>query len=142
MKMGNEDMNTAKPAVFLDRDGTLIEDVNYFLNAVDVGILTSIGSEANSRAVLEFMSCGKPVIASDVGVIPEIIEDGINGLVFPKKDSQTLTESLTRLFYDNKLRYNLGIMARERILRKFSIDKFVQDTEKVYEKAKNLKMVK
>lgn len=70
--------------------------------------------ESFSYANAEAMACGKPVIASDMGGMPETVGDGIEGLVFRSEDSQDLSEKLSLLIQDQGLRERLGRQARER----------------------------
>ncbi|MBF0545740.1 MAG: glycosyltransferase family 4 protein [Candidatus Riflebacteria bacterium] len=109
-------------------------DLSSIINGIDIGMVTSIGSEANSRATLEFMATGKPVVATAVGVIPEIIFNEENGFLVPIKDPQTLSTSLARLLDDSSLRFNLGKQARSHIEKNFNLDRFFVRTEAIYKK--------
>ncbi|MBF0406353.1 MAG: glycosyltransferase family 4 protein [Candidatus Riflebacteria bacterium] len=109
-----------------------VENLEEAINGIDIGVVSSIASEANSRVTLEFMATGKPVIATTVGVIPEIIINGENGLLIPPADSQSLFKSLTGLFNDSPLKYNLGKQARISVEKNFTLDRFVLRTEAIY----------
>lgn len=110
-------------------------DIPAVLSSLDIGLITSIGSEANSRATLEFMSSGKPIVSTAVGVIPEIIEDGEHGFLVPAKNPEASAAALSRLIMNPPLRNAMGQSARERVERNFDLELFYRNTLRVYEKA-------
>jgi len=71
-------------------------------------------TEGLSNAVLEEMAAGLPVVASDVGGLPTLVEHGVNGLLVPPGDSVALAEALTRMVVDRGMREKMGAAARER----------------------------
>ncbi len=107
-------------------------DLPSVLSSLDIGLITSIGSEANSRAALEFMSCGKPVVGTEVGVIPEIIADGEQGFIVPARAPENTAIALNKLLINPVLRQKAGLAVRKRVLENFSLEKFGQVTESVY----------
>jgi glycosyltransferase involved in cell wall biosynthesis len=82
--------------------------------AADILVLPSL-SEGRPNVVLEAHACGLPVVATNVGGTPELLEDGVNGLLVPVGDSDALAGALRRLATDHDLRLRLGVAARERI---------------------------
>ncbi|OGK09217.1 MAG: hypothetical protein A2W80_15680 [Candidatus Riflebacteria bacterium GWC2_50_8] len=108
------------------------EDLPDLLGALDIGLISSTGSEANSRAALEFMACGKPVIACAVGVIPEIIQNNEQGLIVPPKDVEQLANAIEKLIVNPVLRQNMGKSSRQKVLENFSLEKFGSMMESVY----------
>jgi len=111
------------------------EDLPDLLNGCDAGLVTSVGSEANCRAALEFMSTGKPVVATTVGVIPEIIQDGEQGFLVQPRDAAGLAHALQKLVINPVLRRRAGLAARSHALANFNLDLFASRTESVYRKA-------
>ncbi len=109
-------------------------DLPDILGALDIGLISSVGSEANSRAALEFMACGKPVIATSVGVIPEIIQNQEQGLIVPPCDSDQIGKAMEKLVANPVLRLNMGKSARKKVLDNFSLEKFGSVMESVYAK--------
>lgn len=81
----------------------------------DIVVIPTLFSEGTSYACLEAMSCGLPVIASNVGGLNDLIQDGFNGLLVPPGE-QALTAALVRLVQDRAERERLGIYARETAL--------------------------
>jgi glycosyltransferase involved in cell wall biosynthesis len=82
--------------------------------------------------VLEAMSCGKPVVASEVGGIPEIITDGKDGLLVPPKDANALAQEIINILSDNSLSSSLGKRGRQKILAKFSAKEMATKTARLY----------
>jgi glycosyltransferase involved in cell wall biosynthesis len=83
-------------------------------------------SEAMGRVLLEAAAAGKPRIGAAVNGIPSVIEDGVDGLLFPKNDVDALAERLTRVMSSPDLRRRLGAAARARAVREYSGDRFVE----------------
>lgn len=91
------------------------------LGGADVFVLPS-RSEGQPMAVLEAMARGVCVVASDVGGIPEMIDDGVSGILVPADDVDALGSALRRVLSDGPLRSRLGAAARERVLTDFDLD--------------------
>jgi sugar transferase (PEP-CTERM/EpsH1 system associated) len=106
-------------------------NVPELLNSFDVYVLPSL-NEGISNSLLEAMATGLPVIASDAGGNPEVVEDGISGLIFPAGDVTRLAEQLLRLQARDPFRVELGSAARRRVREEFSIDSMVQNYERLY----------
>src|SRR5204862_3519278 len=79
-----------------------------------LGVLPSVGPETFGMVVLEAMQCGKPVIASQIGGLPDVVADGETGFLVPPGDPIALRQAMTRLLSDSKLRARMGKAARER----------------------------
>ncbi|OGL63566.1 hypothetical protein A3C09_04070 [Candidatus Uhrbacteria bacterium RIFCSPHIGHO2_02_FULL_47_44] len=86
-------------------------------------------------SILEAMAHGKPVIASRVGGIPEVVEDGVNGFLVSPLDLHGWTESLMRIFYDDDLQKKLGRNARDLVETRFSLDQHHRKLTLYYEEA-------
>ena len=91
------------------------------LAGADVFVLPS-RSEGQPMAVLEAMAHGLCVVASDVGGIPEMLDDGGSGLLVPPDDVDALVAALRRVLTDASLRARLGAAARKRVLADFDLD--------------------
>lgn len=95
--------------------------------AVDTGVFPSIGDEAFGITIAEAMSCGKPVIASHIGGIPEVVgNEGSCGVLVPPGDAAALAQAMRRLAGDAALRAQLGAAARARIERLYTWDMSAQ----------------
>ncbi len=81
---------------------------------------------------LEAMACGTPVIASNVGGIPEVVVDGETGILVAPGNPVELAETVTRLYNNRSMAKEMGVRARERILEKFTWSKVAQKTYELY----------
>lgn len=109
-----------------------VPDAGAFINRCAIGVVASTGSEAVSRAALEWMQLGRPVVAARVGCLPDLIEDGRTGLLVPPGDSAALAKALGRLLCDPGEAAAMGRRGAERFARDFSLARFAAETERVY----------
>ncbi|MBB5018884.1 sugar transferase (PEP-CTERM/EpsH1 system associated) [Chitinivorax tropicus] len=109
-------------------------DVSDLMRAFDVFALPSL-AEGISNTILEAMSCGLPVVATDVGGNAELIEHGHTGLLVPKADPAALAEALNRYVVDASLRRAHGLAGRLRIEREFSLTRMVEKYSDIYRRA-------
>lgn len=108
------------------------EDVWPWLTALDIFSLSS-DWEGMSNALLEAMAVGLPVVATAVGGTPEVVVDGVTGLLVPLRDPPALAEAVVRLLRDPDLRHRMGEAGRERVLQCFSVEQMVERTQALYE---------
>jgi glycosyltransferase involved in cell wall biosynthesis len=106
--------------------------VERLLNMADLAILPS-RREGLPFALLEAMACGLPVVASKVGGVPELVEDGTTGYLIDPADVDQLAERISLLYHDRMLRDRLGLAAQMVVREKFSLDAMVEKTLKAYE---------
>ncbi len=106
-----------------------------FLAACRVGVVPSLGSEAVSRATLEWMALGRPVVASRVGGLPDLVEDGVTGLLVEPGNASALADALKTILSDSKLAENMGRAGRARWEEAFGLNRFYEDTQRVYNEA-------
>jgi glycosyltransferase involved in cell wall biosynthesis len=95
------------------------------ISAASVLVLPS-RCEGMGRVLIEAMSAGIPVIGSDVGGIPHIVRDGVNGFVFPSEDVDALEDRLRRLLSDQELRDTMGKRGRKMAEQEFSESRYVE----------------
>ena len=99
----------------------------------DIFVLPSVSSEAFGIVVLEAMASGVPVIATDVGGIPEVLKENEAGLLVPPGNELELRNAIQKLLNNEELRKWYGINGRKAVEEKYSWDKVVVEIEKVYE---------
>jgi glycosyltransferase involved in cell wall biosynthesis len=110
----------------------LRRDIADVLAAVDI-VAFSSDREGTPLAVMEAMAAGKPVVATRVGGVPDLIDDGVHGLLVPRRDPRALADSIARLLGDEGLRSELGRQGRERQRREFDIGVTVRRVESLYD---------
>lgn len=108
-----------------------VENARSFLKDFDIFCLSS-RSEAMPYSLLEAGFAGLPSIATAVGGIPEVIENGLDGILIKPEDSEALFSSLLLLSEDEDLRQRLGESLKEKIKAKFSFEKMAEETFKLY----------
>lgn len=96
-------------------------DIERCVAALDVGVVASTGSEALSRAALEYMAAGVAVVATYVGGLPYIIEPGVNGILAPPGDPAHLAQAIVQLFQNSEMRERMAAEGLARARREYSI---------------------
>jgi hypothetical protein len=115
--------------------------VREYLQSADVFVMSSLW-EGFSVALIEAGAMGLPVIATPVGIAPELIVDGKNGLIVPVKNAQAIADAITKLFnLSEEVRKNMGAQLRQDILEKFSVKKMVEQYQGMYESQVIIKKV-
>jgi glycosyltransferase involved in cell wall biosynthesis len=105
-------------------------------NAADVFVIPSI-EEAFGQTALESLACGRPVVGSDVGGIPDMVRDGDTGLLVEPSNAVHLAEALDQLAQDQDKREQMGSNARELVLREFSFQKNAESYLELYQSMMN-----
>lgn len=107
------------------------DNIQDIINISDVIVLNSI-YEAHPGVICESSACGKPVVASKVGGIPELVKDGVTGCLVPPQDVKALTDSLLHLLSDTGCRENMGLMGRKYMEESFNINYLTRKLEIIY----------
>jgi glycosyltransferase involved in cell wall biosynthesis len=108
-------------------------DVRELLSEAAISVLPSL-SEGTSNTLLESMAAGLPVVATQVGGNPEVIEDGVSGLLVPPRDSAEIAAAVGRLLEDEGFARRLGQAGMRRVSELFSLSGSVQQTEHLYQR--------
>lgn len=106
-------------------------DVPDILASCDIAVLPS-KTEGLPNAVLEYMASGLPTIVSRVGGNPELVEDGVTGLLVPPQDSDALGDALLRLLRDEELATRIAANGRRMATQHFSFDRLVREIDELY----------
>jgi glycosyltransferase involved in cell wall biosynthesis len=110
------------------------EDVPAVTAALDVAVLPSY-REAQGLSVLEAMALSRPVVASNVGGIPEMIEDGVSGLLVPPNDPEALAVAIVRLLSDHPYADMIARRGHDLAHERFCIEQMVNSIETLYDEA-------
>lgn len=116
-------------------------DVPEIIATFDVAVLPSF-FEGMGRVLLEAMAMEKPVVASRVGGIPDLVEHGINGFLVSPGNVEELTGALKKILGDKRLAVRMGKEGRKRVKEQFSADVMVHSIEKVYRELLAMKGIK
>ena len=109
-----------------------VRDIRRIMEAVDLGVVSSIGSEAISRIVMEYMAMGKPVVSTAVGGIPEMIVHGRTGILVPPKDPRAMAEAIIALSEERERLSRMGALGRRRMEQAFSIEEKACEMEDAF----------
>ena len=107
-------------------------DVPEILSSLDILILPSL-SEGFPIILLEAMASSCPIVASEVGGVKELIENGKTGLLVPSADSQALAEAIRELLQNKEKAQSMGSFAQRIVRESFSLNRMIAQTEDTYE---------
>jgi glycosyltransferase involved in cell wall biosynthesis len=139
--VGHEELSTAdelrRYAVELGVDNLVAfegfrADIVRVMADLDVFVLPSLW-EGFGLVLLEAMAAGRPIVASAVGPVPEIVVDGVTGLLVPPGDPAALASAIIRLLRDPELAAAYGRAGRARVERELKLDTMVARTESLYD---------
>lgn len=108
-------------------------EIEDYLQAADIALYTS-ENESFCLSILEAMFFGCPSVATRVGGIPEVVEDGATGILVPFGDADALARAVERLMTDEELRKKMGHAAKKEAQRRFSADVIIPQYEQFYRK--------
>ncbi|HEX3220088.1 MAG TPA: glycosyltransferase [Candidatus Limnocylindria bacterium] len=108
------------------------EDVSALTADLDIAVLPSL-REAQGISILEAMARRKPVVASGVGGIPEVVVDGVSGLLVPPADPSALASALARLAASEPMRARMGDAGRRIVEERFSMEAHVRAIQAIYD---------
>jgi len=107
--------------------------VSDYLHKLDIYVAVSrLDSESFGVAIVEASACALPVIVSDVGGLPEVVSDGVSGIIIPCDDSYMLAKMLEKLILNRDLRKRMGQAGLERVIEKYTWEESVSIMENLY----------
>ena len=121
------ELGVARDTVFLGYQ----EDVAPFYAAFDVLVLPS-GNEGTPVTVIEALAAERPVVATRVGGVPDVVRDGEDGFLVEAGATDDLADRLGRLARDPALRARMGKKGRERVLPRYAVERLVDDVDELY----------
>lgn len=107
-----------------------------FLNALDIFAALSL-EESFGVVVIEAGACEKPVVVSDEGGLPEVVENGKTGFIIPKGDIESAADALEKLIMDRILREQFGKAGRARVKRMYDWTACIEQMQKIYREVMN-----
>ncbi len=126
-----KDLGIEKQVVFTGK--VPFNEVPKYHNMLSVSVSVSVSDgESFGVAIIEASACEKPVVVSNVGGLPEVVENGVTGIVVPKRNPQKTFEAIERLILDESLQLQMGKAGRERVKRMYDWNSNVQQMIKIY----------
>jgi glycosyltransferase involved in cell wall biosynthesis len=108
-------------------------DVLSLLKAFDIFVMSSV-TEGLGTSLLDAMACGKPIVATRAGGIPEVVVDGETGFLVPPRDHHAMADAIVRLLQDPALRERMGAAGLTRVRKRFTSEVMVSNTVRVYQR--------
>lgn len=108
------------------------DDMPDVMASLDILVSASY-AEPFGRVIIEAMASGKPVIATSAGGVPEIVQDGITGILVPPKDCKSLANAMLKLLQDKELMKKMGNEGKKRAHELFNIEKNISEIQLIYE---------
>jgi lipopolysaccharide heptosyltransferase II len=112
-------------------------DIPGILEHLDLVVLATTTHEAFGRVVVEAQAAGVPVVATKVGGVIDIIEDGKNGLLVPPEDAKSMAEAAMRIFKDTQFARELAENAYTKVKEKYNLELMIKNTLDVYHELLN-----
>lgn len=116
-------------------------DIPTLLRAMDLFVLPSL-DEGLGIALIEAMAMELPVVATNVGGIPEVVDNGQTGILVPPRDSEALAQAIVALLKDEAKRCRMGMLSKERVLAQFTAQRYVAQLENFYQSLLQAKRVR
>jgi glycosyltransferase involved in cell wall biosynthesis len=107
------------------------EDVAPFYAAFDALVLPS-SNEGTPVSVIEALAAGRPVVATRVGGVPDVVQEGVDGFLVDPGATDDLADRLAQLARDTGLREQMGAAGRKRVLPRYAVDRLVDDVDRLY----------
>ena len=107
-------------------------DVLSLHKAFDIFVMSSI-TEGLGTSLLDAMACGRPIVATTAGGMPEVVQDGQTGILVPPRDDRALADAIVKLLKDEALRQRMGAAGLSLANARFSAERMVADTLSVYQ---------
>jgi len=109
-----------------------VDDVPRALGALDLALYVPVESDGMSRVVFEVLAAGRPLVASRVGVVPEVLTDGVDAALVPAGDAAALAAALAGLLADAGARARLGRTGRRLVEARYSGARLAEALEARY----------
>jgi glycosyltransferase involved in cell wall biosynthesis len=108
-------------------------DVLSLHKAFDIFVMSSV-TEGLGTSVLDAMAARKPIVGTATGGIPEVVVDGVTGILVPPRDHEAMAAAIVKLLKDPALRDRMGASGVDRVRQMFSADRMLRETIRVYER--------
>lgn len=108
-------------------------DALRLMTGMEAVVHCSVEPEPFGRVLIEGMAAGRPVIGSAAGAVPEIIEDGVNGLLTPQGDAEALARAMARILEEPAAARAWAEAGRQMVLARFTLERHVAAIQRIYE---------
>jgi glycosyltransferase involved in cell wall biosynthesis len=106
-------------------------DVLGCIKGFDLFVMSSV-TEGLGTSLLDAMACGKAIVATEAGGIPEVVDDQVTGMLVPARDHKAMAAAIVRVLKDAALRQRMGAAGLARVRARFTVERMVAETAAVY----------
>jgi glycosyltransferase involved in cell wall biosynthesis len=106
-------------------------DVLGCIKGFDLFVMSSV-TEGLGTSLLDAMACGRPIVATTAGGIPEVVSDRVNGLLVPPRDAGAMAAAIVRALRDGEGRARMGGAGLARVRERFTVERMVAETAAAY----------
>jgi glycosyltransferase involved in cell wall biosynthesis len=106
-------------------------DVLGCLKSFDLFVMSSV-TEGLGTSLLDAMACSRPIVATTAGGIPEVVDEGVTGLLVPPRDHAAMADAIAALISDRARGHAMGEAGFARVNEKFSVERMIAGTAAVY----------
>ena len=106
-------------------------DVLGCIKGFDLFVMSSV-TDGLGTSLLDAMACGKAVVATEAGGIPEVVDDQVTGMLVPPRDHRAMAAAIVRTLRDDGLRQRMGVAGLARVRARFTVERMVAETAAVY----------
>jgi len=107
-------------------------DIPELVSQMSILVHASTTGEPFGQVIAEGMACSKPVVATNGGGVPEIVEDGVTGLLVPMNDADSMANAICQLLSDPDKANQMGLQGRQRVEKHFAIQSTAHKVESIY----------
>lgn len=108
------------------------DDLLDIFRSLTVFVIPTIEGDTIPQVLMQALAIGLPVVSTTTGSIPDVVKDGVSGLIVPPRDAEALADGIGRLLGDSALCAKLGREGRLTVERHYSLDRMVDELEHVY----------
>jgi len=108
------------------------QDIPEILSAIDLFALSSLQKETTPQVISQALAMEKPVVATDVGNVSDLVKNGLTGILVPPGDADALANGILTLLKDPGMRKRMGKAGRRLVEEKFTLNQMIDKTEEVY----------
>ena len=109
-----------------------VDEAACLLPAMDIFVFPVTGLEGFGLSVIEAMACRLPVVASRIGALDSLIQDGVNGFLLEPQRVDLLAQSILKLLNDKELRQKMGREGRKTVEQRFGIERMAKEIAEIY----------
>ena len=108
------------------------DDLLDVFRSLNLFVIPTVEGDTIPQVLMQALAIGLPVVSTTTGSIPDVLADGESGFIVPPRDADALADRIGRLLVDPELRAAMGRRGRQTVEQSYSIDRMVDELERVY----------